>query len=71
MDTEETIEMKIIREVGVDPEKGSIQKIQEGMTEVTVVGLDQVQELLQKETGLDVINVENMINLLKTVQHQN
>ena len=37
------------------------------MTEVAVVDLDQVQELVQIETGSDAINVENMITLPKTV----
>ena len=54
-------------EVGVDLEKYSIQKILEGMMEVVEVDLGQVQELVLIETGSDVINVENMITLLKTV----
>ena len=58
-----------MREEGVDLEKDSIQKILEGMTEVKVVDLDQVLALI--ETGSDVMNAENMITLLKTVQHQN
>ena len=33
-----------------------------------VVNLDQVQELVPIEIKLDVINVENMIILLRTVQ---
>ena len=36
-----------------------------------VVDLDQFQELVLIETGSDVTNAENMINLLKTAQHQN
>ena len=58
--------MKIMREVGVGLEKGSIKKIQEGMTEVAVVDLDQVQEPVLTGMELDVINVENMITSLKT-----
>ena len=71
MDTEETIEMKIMKGVGVGSEKGSVQKVLEGMTEVVVVDQDQVQELVQTEIELDPLNVESMITLLKTVQHQN
>ena len=60
--------MKITREVGVDIEKGSIQIILEGMTEVViVVDLGQVHKLVQIETGSGAINIENMITLLKTV----
>ena len=65
--TEETIKVKIMREVGIDLEKGNIQKMSEGMTEVAVVDLDQSHKLVQIETGSDAINVENMISLLKTV----
>ena len=46
VDKEETIKMKIMREVGVDLEKASIQKIIEEMTELAVVDLDQVQDLM-------------------------
>ena len=67
----ETIKIKIMREVGIDLEKVSIQNILEGMTEVVVVDLDHVQELVLVETGSDVINAENTITLLKTVWHQN
>ena len=42
MDIEEVIEMVIMKEVGVGLEKDSFQIIPEGMTEVVVVGLDQV-----------------------------
>ena len=35
----------------------------EGMTEMLVVGLDQVQELVVIETGLDFIIVGSMIIL--------
>ena len=63
MDTEEIKEMEIIKEVEVELEKDSIWKILEGMTEVVVVGLGQVQELVLIKTGSDVINVENIIIL--------
>ena len=71
VDIEEFIETIIMKEVGVGLEKESFQIIQEGMTEVVAVGLDQVQELVLIEIGLDAINVESMIILLKTVQLQN
>ena len=71
VDIGEVIEMTLMTEVWVDLEKGSIQKIIEGMTEVAVVDLDQVNKLLQTETELEAIRVGNMINLQKTVQHQN
>ena len=66
-DTKGIIEIKIMREVEVDSEKGSIQKILEEMTEVVVIDLDQVQELVQIETDSDAIYVGNKITLLKTV----
>ena len=58
-----------MREVGVDPEKGSIQKILEGMTEVAVVALDQVQDQVPAEIESDAISVESMIILQNIVQH--
>ena len=42
-----------------------------GMIEIVVVGLDQDQEPVQIEIGLDVIHVRNMIISQKTVQFQN
>ena len=63
MDIEEIIEVIIMTEVGAGLEKDSIQIMPEGMTEVVVVGLDQVQELVLIEIGLDVISVESMIIL--------
>ena len=69
MDTEEIIEMVITREAEVGVEIDNNQIIPEGMIEL-VVGLNQVQELVLIEIGLDVINVENMITLLKIVQGQ-
>ena len=38
------------------------------MTEVVVVGLDQIQESVLLETELDALSVGNMIISLKTVQ---
>ena len=60
-----------MREVEEDLEKDSIKKILEEMTEVAVVDLDQVQEQVPIETGLDAINVGNTTTLQKTVQQQN
>ena len=39
----------------------------EGMTVAVVVGLDQVQELVLIEIGLDAISVESTVILQKTV----
>ena len=61
---------QIKRWVGVDLEKCSIQLILDGMTEVAVVDLVRIQTS-KIETGSYVINVENMITLLKIVWHQN
>ena len=49
--TEETIGMKIMKEVGVGLEKGNIKVAQEGMIEDAVVGHghDQEQVLIQTE----------------------
>ena len=52
-------------EVEVGPEKDSFQVLPEGMTEVVAVDLDQVQELILIEIGLDVINVGSTIILQK------
>ena len=38
------------------------------MTEAEAVGLDQVQEPVLAEIGLDVLNVGNMIISLRTIQ---
>ena len=67
VDTKGIIEIIILEEVGVGLEKYNIQIISEGMTEI-VVGLDQVQEPVLIQIGLDAINVRNMIILLRTVQ---
>ena len=67
-DTEEIIEMKIMKEVEVGLEKGWIQVASEGMTGVAViVGQGQKQEWILIETELGVISVENMINSQKIV----
>ena len=68
MDIGENIEMIITKEVGVGLEKDNIQIISEGTTEVVVVGLDQVQKLVLIEIGLDVISVQSVIILQRTVQ---
>ena len=64
---EEIIGTIIMKEVEVDLEKDSFQILSEGMAEVEAVDLDQVQELVLKEIGLDVICVESTIILQKTV----
>ena len=64
---EEIIETKIMKELGVGLEKDSVKEIPQGMTEVVVVDLDQVQELVLIETGSDVTNGGNMNILLRTV----
>ena len=69
MDTEEIIEMIIMKEAEVDLGIDNIQIIPEGMTKL-VVGLDQDQELVPIEIELHAINVGNMIILLRTVQLQ-
>ena len=68
MDIEELIEMIIMTEVGVG--KDGFQIMPEGKTEVVVVDLDQVQDLVLIEIGLYVTSVESTIILLKTVQLQ-
>ena len=65
VDIEETIEMIIMKEVGVGLGIDNIPII-EGTKEATV-GLDQVQEPVVIEIELDVINTGNMIILLKIV----
>ena len=70
MDIEEIIGAIIMKEVRIGLKKGGCQIMSEGMTEVVVVALDQVQELALIETGLDAISVESTIILQKTVQLQ-
>ena len=67
VDIEVTIEMKNLEEVELDLGKDNIQVILEGMIEAVVVDQDQVQEPVLIEIGLDVLNVGNIIILLKTV----
>ena len=56
-----------MKEVGVDLEKDSFQATLEETTEVVAVDLDQVQELVLIKIGLDVISIESIIILLRTV----
>ena len=66
MDIEDIIGMIIMKDVEVGLEKDSYQIFSEGMTEVVVIDLDQVQELVLTEVESDVISVESMIILQKT-----
>ena len=71
MDIEDTIGMKIMKEVAGDLEKGHIQVTSEGMTETVVIvgqGQDQVWVLTEAELG--VISVESMIISQKIVQRR-
>ena len=69
VDIEETIEMIIMKEVGVDLEKGHIKVISEEMTGVVVIaGPSQDQDQVLIETELGVISVQNMIISQKIVQ---
>ena len=70
VDIEAIIEMTILEEVEVGLGKDSIQVILEGMTKAVVADQDQVQDLVLTEIELDVLNVGNMIILLKIVQTQ-
>ena len=45
-----------------------LEVILEGVIEIVIVGLDQVQELVLIETGSDALSVGNMIILLKNVK---
>ena len=58
--------MTTLEEVGLRTE--NIQVILAEMTEMVVVGLDQVSELVLTEMELDALSVGNMIISLKTVQ---
>ena len=70
VDIEITItEMTTLEEVEVGVGKDNTQVIIEGMTEIVVVGQDQVQEPVIIEIASDVLSVANMIILLKTVQN--
>ena len=69
VNTENIIEIIIMKEAGVVLGIENIQIIPEGMIEV-VVGLDRVQEPVPAEIKLDAINVGNVIILLRTVQLQ-
>ena len=69
MDSEETLETKAMREIGVGHMIGKLEVITEGTIEVSVT-VDQglVLEQLLIETGLDVLSVENMIISQETAQ---
>ena len=53
VDIEVIIEMTTLEEVGVGLGKDNIQVILDRMTEAVAVGLDQVQEPVLTEIGLD------------------
>ena len=61
MDIGEIIEMTNMKEVKVGPETDNTEALIEGMTEVTVVDLDWVQEQVLIEIESDAISVESMI----------
>ena len=67
VDTEEIIEIIIMKEIEVGLGIDSILIIIKGMIEAKV-GLDQVQKPVPTEIELDAINVENMIIFLRIVQ---
>ena len=69
VDTEEFIEMILMKEAEVDLGIDSIPIIPERMIEV-VKGINQFPDLVPIEIELDAINVENMIILLRTVKLQ-
>ena len=62
--------MTILEEVEVDLGEDNIQVILEGIIEAVVVDQDQVPKPVLTEIGLYVLNVGNMIILLKTAQTQ-
>ena len=68
VDIEVIIEMMTFKRGRSRSRKDNIQVILKGMTEVVVIGQDQVQEPVLIGIGLDVSNVGNMIILLKIVQ---
>ena len=68
VNTEEILEMTILKEVEVDLGKDNIQVILEGLIEIVIAGLDQAQEPVLVEIKLDASSVENMIILLRTHQ---
>ena len=67
VDIEVIIEMTTLEEIEVGLGKGNIQVIIAEMTDVVVVGQDQVQEPLITKTELDVLSVESMVTSLKYV----
>ena len=62
--------MTTLKEVEVGLGTDNIQVILRKMIEVAVVGQDQAQELVLRETELDALSVGNMTTLPKTVQIQ-
>ena len=68
MDTERIIETMILEEKEVGLGKDNIHVISAEMTDIAVIGLDQIQQSVCKETELDASSVGNMIFSLKTVQ---
>ena len=70
VDIEAVIEMITLEEVEVGLEKDNSQVILEGMIEAVVEDQDKVQEPVLIEIEVDVLNVGNMIILLKTFQTQ-
>ena len=69
VDTEGIIEMIIMKETEVGLDINNFLTMSQEMIEV-IVGLSQVQELVQIEIGLDAISVGNTITSPKIVQHQ-
>ena len=64
MDSGEILEIKAMREVGVDHIIGSLEIITEETIETSItVDQDQVLEQVPIGTGLGVLSVENMIIL--------
>ena len=62
MNSEETLEIKAMRETGAGYMKGKIEVITEKTIEASVtVGQGQVQEQVPIEIGLDVLSVESTI----------
>ena len=68
VDMEGIIETIILEEIEEGLGTNNIQLILAEMTEVVVVGLDQVQDSVLIETELDALSVGNMIILLRTTQ---
>ena len=64
-----TLGSKAMKEIGVGHMIGTTEAITEGTIEaLVIVGLDQVQEQVWIEIGLDVLHAENMTIFQETVQ---